>query len=98
MDLKLLKLEGRQVAELQAVFREFTRLKADEVDYPQIEVVSTELGRWKSKVGLANIPAEHFLGDVQRCSFSNKAVLQRTIMMEIINCWNLSNRFDFYRF
>lgn len=95
LDLKLPELRGEQVEELQAIFRKFTRLTTNEVDYPQVEAVSVEFDRWKSKAGLAKIPAQHFLDDVQRCSFANEAVLQRTIMMEVIDRHQLNEILTF---
>jgi hypothetical protein len=89
------KLNSEQVKEVQTIFKSFAQLSVQEVDYPQIESVSNEFDRWKSKVGLANITEEHFSNDVTRCTFSNEAVLQRTIMMEIIDRHQLHNFITF---
>lgn len=88
---ELPKLNTQQVEEVLAIFKSFAELTVEEVDYPQVESLSNEFDRWKSKVKLAQITEEHFLGDVIRCSFSNEAVLQRTIMMEIMDRHQLHN-------
>jgi hypothetical protein len=79
------KLTAKQVKEVQAIFRDFAQLNDKEVDYPEIESVSNNFDKWKAKVSLARITQEHFSGDITTCAFSNEAVLQRTIMMEIID-------------
>ena len=85
LDLKLTKLETPQAKEVQAIFKRFAQLRVEEIDYPRVESVSNEFDQWKSKVGLARISEEHFLSDIKRCSFSNEAILQRTIMIEVID-------------
>lgn len=82
---KLPKLDSQHVEELQAIFKDFAELAVEKVDYPQVESVSNQIDKWKSEVSLARITEEHFSSDVVRCTFSNEAVLQRTIMMEIID-------------
>ena len=82
---KLPKLKTKDVEELQATFRNFAELAVKEVDYPDVESVANEFDRWKSRVSLAKITQEHFSSDVTRCTFSNEAMLQRTIMIEIID-------------
>jgi hypothetical protein len=82
---ELPKLNPEQVREVQTIFGKFARLTVEEVDYPQVESVSNDFDKWKSKVRLAKMTEEHFSSDITRCTFSNEAVLQRTIMMEIID-------------
>lgn len=82
---KLPRLSSKQVKEVQAIFQQFAQLAVKEVDYPQVELVSNAFDRWKSKVSLAKITEDHFSEDVARCTFSNEAVLQRTVMMDIID-------------
>jgi hypothetical protein len=82
---KLPKLNAKEAKEVQKIFRAFINLSVKDVDYPQIESLSNEFDLWKSKVCLAKITEEHFLRDVARCTFSNEAVLQRTVMMEILD-------------
>lgn len=82
---KLLKLDSKKVEELKAKLKAFLDLPTKRIDHAQIESLSDEFDKWKSQVNLATITEKHFQNDVAWCSFSNEAILQRTIMMEIID-------------
>jgi hypothetical protein len=82
---QLPELSTEQAEEVLSIFRKFAELAVDEVDYPRFESVSNEIEQWKANASFANITEKQFSNDVKRCTFSNEAVLQRTIMMEIID-------------
>lgn len=82
---KLPKLDSERIQEVRDIFDAFLQLSVAEVDYTQIESLSNDFDRWKSQVSLARISEEHFSGDITRCTFSNEALLQRTVMIEIID-------------
>ena len=76
--------------------------------YPEVEGLSNQISFWRSDVNLVSIPEREF--DIIRnyCKKPNEAVLQRTVMMSIIdtpqlpelfvyNCgsqWDLPKRFQ----
>lgn len=79
------KLDSARIKEVQGIFSAFAQIPVEEVDYTEIESLSNDFDGWKSKVGLAKISEQHFADDVSRCTFTNEALLQRTVMMEIID-------------
>jgi hypothetical protein len=95
LKLDLPRLSAKQIKDLQSSFKVFAELAVKEVDLDKIEALSDEFDQWKSKVGLAKITREHFKGDLTRCAFSNEAMLQRTIMMEIIDRHHLHDFLTF---
>jgi hypothetical protein len=88
-------LTSEEAEEVLDIFKMFAQLNADEVNYTRVESVPNEFDRWKAKVSLAHITEEHFSSDVRRCTFLNEAVLQRTIMIQIINRHQLHQSLTF---
>lgn len=84
---------------LQAIMNKFVqkalKAKPSENSYAAIEEVSNEINHWKSTFRLATITNQDFISDVKNCIDSNEAVLQRTVMISIIDRWRLSGDFGF---
>ena len=62
-----------------------------------VESITDELHKWRTMLDLATITEAEFKGDLLNCQqgFSNEAVLQRTILPEILNRHQLQKMFIF---
>ena len=70
------------------------RSRPDENSYSCVENFSLEFDKAKSEIHFAIITERYFKSDLARCRGKNEAVLQRTIMMNIINQYWLGEIFD----
>ena len=62
--------------------------------YPFVDSFSFEFDEAKSKINYSVINERYFNSDLKRCLASNEAVLQRTIMIHLINQYWLGEIFD----
>lgn len=62
--------------------------------YPYVDNFSFEFDKAKSKINYPVINERYFNSDLERCLASNEAVLQRTIMIHLINQYWLGEIFD----
>lgn len=102
----------KDIAELLSIQEKFRQrcenARPNDSIYTEIEGLSNQISLWRSKVNLVSIPEREFDIDLNYCKKSNEAVLQRTVMMSIIdtpqlpelfvyNCgsqWDLPKRFQ----
>lgn len=87
----------KDMHDLQATVREFLeQLAAHPEDscYPYIDEFSFNFDRCKSSIGYPVVNHKYFQADLKRCLARNEAVLQRTIMIHIINRHWLHEIFD----
>ena len=70
------------------------RTHPDENSYPFIENFTINFDKAKSEINFAIITERYFNSDLKRCLARNEAVLQRTIMINIIDQYWLGEIFD----
>ncbi len=87
----------RDTEELQRTLKDFLQLTADRPDencYPFIDDFSFSIDEVKSKIDYPIVNSKYFQADLRRCLARNEAILQRTIMIHIINQHWLGKVFD----
>ena len=85
------------IPELQSVARRFleeARDHADESCYPFLDELQFSLDRGKATIGFPIISVRYFEANLKRCLSKNEAVLQRTIMMNVVDHYWLGDLFD----
>ena len=88
----------RESENLQDLMRDFLRQAMDSPDescYPYIDDFSYNFDHGKSKLNFPVVNEKYFQADLQRCLAQNEAILQRTIMIHIIDQYWLGETFDF---
>lgn len=81
---------------LERYARKWSRSEHHKIDANgEIEMFSVEVASWMPARGLAVITKKHFSSDVALCKDNNEAILQRTVMLSIIDRWELPNTFLF---
>lgn len=82
---------------LQAAVRDFldqTVVNPDDNCYPYIDDFSFNVDQCKSVLGYPVVNHKYFQADLKRCLGRNEAVLQRTIMIHIVNQYWMDDIFD----
>lgn len=84
---------------LQTILKNFLQRcetsRPRENSYTAIEDLSNEINKWKPTFNLNTITNQDFKNDIAHCQHSNEAVFQRTVMISIIDRWQLNDMFDF---
>jgi hypothetical protein len=84
---------------LQTILRNFLqrceKARPRDNSYTAIEELSNEINKWKPTFNLTTITNQDFENDVAHCQHSNEAVFQRTVLISIIDRWQLNDMFDF---
>ena len=87
----------KDTGDLQHLMRGFLQQAADCSDescYPYIDDFSFYFDQGKSKLNYPIVNERYFQADLKRCLARNEAILQRTIMIHIVNQYWLSEAFD----
>ena len=87
----------RDTEDFQRTLRDFLQLTVDHPDencYPHIDDFSFNIDEGKSKIDYPIVNNKYFQADLKRCLARNEAILQRTIMIHIVNQYWLGNIFD----
>ena len=87
----------RDTEDFQRTLRDFLQLTVDHPDencYPYIDDFSFNIDEGKSKIDYPVVNNKYFQADLKRCLARNEAILQRTIMIHIVNQYWLGNIFD----
>ena len=87
----------KDIGELQSVAQNFLEQIADypeSVCYPYIDDFSFNFDKEKSRLGCSAVNSKYFEADLQRCLMKNEAMLQRTVMIHIINQYWIGSLFD----
>jgi hypothetical protein len=96
---KAINIPFKDTKVLQTILRDFLGKyrKASPMDnsYTAIEDLFNEINKWKPTCNLATITNREFENDIEHCRHSNEAVFQRTVMLSIIDRWQLDTMFDF---
>ena len=82
---------------LQNVARDFLQQTVDNPDdscYPYIDDFSYNFDEGKSEISYPIVNRKYFQADLDRCIANNEAVLQRTVMIHIINRYWLGRIFN----
>ncbi len=86
--IALSELSNTAIEDLQAAAQNFldkTRNHPEDNCYSFIDIFSFKFDEVKSKINYSFINERYFNSDLKRCLAGNEAVLQRTIMIHIIN-------------
>ncbi len=87
----------RDTEDFQRTLKEFLQLTVDHPDedcYPFIDDFSFNIDEGKSKIDYPIVNNRYFEADLRRCLATNEAILQRTIMISIVNRYWLGNIYD----
>jgi hypothetical protein len=91
------RIQFRDITELQSILNGFLQrcenAQPNDNGYAAVEDLSNQINRWRSTVDLISITNREFDIDLNYCKNSNEAVLQRTIMLSIIDRWRLHELF-----
>ncbi len=91
------ELSNKEIGDLQSaaqIFIDETRSHPRDNCYSFIDNFSFNFDKAKSKINYPFINEKYFNSDLKRCLAGNEAVLQRTIMIHIINQYWLGGFFD----
>lgn len=87
----------KDTGDLQHLMRDFLQQvieHSDDTCYPYIDDFSFNFDEGKSKLNYPIVNEKYFQADLKRCLARNEAILQRTIMIHIIDQYWLGERFD----
>jgi hypothetical protein len=87
----------KDIGDLQSVAEDFLQQIVDHPNdscYPYIDDFSFHFDKSKSNISYPIVNRRYFEADLKRCLARNEAVLQRTIMIHIINQYWLGDIFD----
>lgn len=94
-----LRVKFKDVTGLRAILQDFIdeceKSRPNKDSYQAIEALSNKINEWKPNHRLASITNRDFDRDVTHCKSSNEAVIQRTVMISIIDRWQLHELFDY---
>jgi hypothetical protein len=94
-----LQVKFKDVGGLRTILQDFIdeceKSRPNKDSYQAIETLSNKINNWKPGHRLASITSRDFDLDVTHCKTSNEAVIQRTIMISIIDRWQLHELFVF---
>ncbi len=87
----------KDTEDFQRTLKDFLQLTVDHPNencYPFIDDFSFNVDEGKSKIDYPIVNNGYFQADLRRCLARNEAVLQRTIMINIVNQYWLGSIFD----
>ena len=87
----------KDTEDLQHLMRDFLQQATDhsaEICYPYVDEFSFNFDEGKSKLNYPIVNERYFQADLKRCRARNEAILQRTIMIHIIDHHWLGEKFD----
>ncbi|KAI0965165.1 hypothetical protein F4678DRAFT_467830 [Xylaria arbuscula] len=81
---------------IKLLFSKVDEFQSDTSIYDTMEELSDAINDWKSTVHMTAVTNRDFAKDLKHCKYpSNKAVFQRTVLISILNCHHISDKFDF---
>jgi hypothetical protein len=93
------RLQFKDTRGLQSILRDFLKecetSRPNKDSYAAIEDLSNKINEWKPGHRLASITNRDFEIDIAHSKSSNEAVIQRTVMISIIDRWQLHDLFVF---